>query len=142
MLNIEQLEAEQETMNNFNKKFVGCLPQEEKQRFDAVAKAMQILTDAKVESYLFAYLMGPYGDRVSFQYNNLMDLIVIPSEKEGVDPGPKLGDVNDNLIASFINLMFVFLKRNKSDFTFNNLFSMLGYTWNNIYTKAKKNQND
>lgn len=56
VINAEQLEAEQQEWNNKKEEFVAKLPQKEKEKFDTISKAIEILTNNDIPCVLFAEL--------------------------------------------------------------------------------------
>lgn len=77
MENQEHREAFQQETNKTIDDFKETLSKEDKAKYDAVDKAMRILSDANVKTYMFPMLkyQGSKGKEVSIQYNNFEKFI-------------------------------------------------------------------
>jgi hypothetical protein len=80
MINAEQLEAEQEALNQKNRELIEALSEEEREKYQAVGEALQILSRAGVQSILFSILplpeghTSPFEKETCFQHNNCMEV--------------------------------------------------------------------
>lgn len=140
-MNTEQLEAEQEYINRKNSEFRANLNPEQQEKYRATDEALQILSKAKVECYLFAYLphYQTNGEEQMIQYNNFLEV----AEKVNGEPVPsfieRLQKLHESLIISFVDLMFYILKvKGKPVASFLEIFNIVGYVWNSNLERIKE----
>ncbi len=125
----------------YNAKFIATLDQKYQDKYAAINTAMDILTKAKVESYLFSYVphFSSSKEESMVQYNNLIEL----AEKEKGDPAAqariRLGKINDSLIVGFSSLWFGIMSLQGKRPSFDALFTLIGETWNEYFKKVKSN---
>jgi hypothetical protein len=102
--NQEHLEAHQETVNKKRNKFIESLSNEERLKFEAVEKAVQILVDVKILFYLLPYL--PCSDNKDknqvWQWNSLQSLAEFGNDGK---PTEEYRDLNSKFHNSFYSAL-------------------------------------
>jgi len=77
IINKEHMEAAQQKVDGQRSEVIEALPEEEREKFKAIEKAVRILTDAKILFYLFPYLKrgkDPSLKKSVWQWNSLSEL--------------------------------------------------------------------
>jgi len=116
MMNAEQLEAEQAEVNRKNEEYVKSLPPEDQAKFKAVSDAMDILTKAKVESFIFAMLPSNYNQIFGELFVNVHNFNEFNKPVNGVftkENQIKTAYLNHALIHSFVSFVYMLLMKNK-----------------------------
>jgi hypothetical protein len=99
--NYEQFEAQQAKVNKENAEFAESLPKKQRKKIDAVAKAMEVLTENGVFAMLFAEIPHKNSDEEQFiQHNNAYKLIMGDDFDASREQRIRISEVNCKLAMS------------------------------------------
>lgn len=88
----EYIEAEQIAVNKIKEQIIAKLPPGEKEKIEAVEKAVRIMTDAGVKFFLYPYLYNPdVRKNIVWQYNSITELTTF--NDKGLPDGQSTQDI-------------------------------------------------